>query len=264
MDRALEFALEEDSDLYFYQMMHRMNRMEAEALEAEAAAIAPSSQIQKSYARFLEKLSIQTRRDQRKQWLSKTANFVQRVAVFLLIFFIAAGCTAIQVDAVREQLGRWLFNWDSRSVDITNDMNSYDDTAQYEIDHLSVAFGWLPDGCYLMQQSVADREDGIPDYSFQIYRQDEMVGEIDIMQCSVNISLDSENATVEYPELDGYQQAIYLEKTYSLSSKQPTDYRMLLAQNENCMVYISNCNAENGLSRQDIHQIAESIKFMFF
>ena len=24
MDRALDFALEEDSDLYFYQMMHRM------------------------------------------------------------------------------------------------------------------------------------------------------------------------------------------------------------------------------------------------
>ena len=48
MDRALEFALEEDSDLYFYQMMHRMNSMEAETLEAEAAAMPPSDQIQKS------------------------------------------------------------------------------------------------------------------------------------------------------------------------------------------------------------------------
>ena len=62
----------------------------------------------------------------------------------------------LQVDAIREQLGRWLFNWNNHSVDIANDINSYDDTAQYEIDALSFAFGWLPDGCYLLDRSLKD------------------------------------------------------------------------------------------------------------
>lgn len=264
MDKALQFALEEDSDLYFYTMMHRMRRTEAETFEAEAAAAPTSDQIQKSYARFLEKLSVWTRREKRKKWISETGNFMQRVAVFLLIFFIAAGCTAIQVDAVREQLGRWLLNRSSQSVDIANDIDSSDDRAEYEIASLSFAFGWLPDGCYLMQESAENTENRVSNYLFQVYRKDEMIGEITIMRRSANLSLDSEGATVEYPELEEYQQSIYLEKNYSESSKQPVYQRMLVAQNENCMVYISNCNLQNGLSKQDIQQIAENIKFMIF
>lgn len=264
MDKALEFALEEDSDLYFYTMMHRMRRTEAEMFEAEAAAVPTSDQIQKSYARFLEKLSVWTRREKRKKWISETGNFMQRVAVFLLIFFIAAGCTAIQVDAIREQLGRWLLNYSSQSVDISNNIDSSDDRAEYEIASLSFAFGWLPDGCYLIQKQGSDDENMGMSCTFKVCRQDETVGEIEIMPSSYNVSLDSEEATIEYPELNGYQQAIYLEKNYSLSSDQPVYYRVLLAQNDECMVYISNYAAENGLSRQEIQQIAESIKFMIF
>ena len=88
MDRALDFALEEDSDLYFYQMMHRMNRMEAEKLEAEAEKNRSSEQLQQSYSRFLERLSDQNRQDRRKQWLTRTGNVFQRVAVFCLRFLL--------------------------------------------------------------------------------------------------------------------------------------------------------------------------------
>lgn len=261
MDRALEFALEEDSDLYFYQMMHRMNSMEAETLEAEAAAMPPSDQIQKSYARFLEKFTASNRKDRQKQWLSKTQNIVQRVAVFLLAFFIAGSCAVLQVDAIREQLGRWLFNWNNHSVDIANDINSYDDTAQYEIDALSFAFGWLPDGCYLLDQSLKDEQGKMQKYSFQIYREDVSVGKIEIMERTVQVSLDNENAVMEYLDFEGYQQAIYLEKTYA-ESQQPTVYRALLAQNDGCIVYISNTGLEDGLSKEEITGILEQIHFM--
>lgn len=261
MDRALEFALEEDSDLYFYQMMHRMNSMEAETLEAEAAAMPPSDQIQKSYARFLEKFTASNSKDRQKQWLSKTQNIVQRVAVFLLAFFIAGSCAVLQVDAIREQLGRWLFNWNNHSVDIANDINSYDDTAQYEIDALSFAFGWLPDGCYLLDRSVKDDQGRVQKYCFQIYREDLPVGEIEMMERTVHLSLDNENAVVEHMDLEGYQQAFYLEKTYTLSQK-ITPYRSLLAQNDGCIVYISNKGFKDGLSKEDIVQILEQINFI--
>lgn len=261
MDRALDFALEEDSDLYFYQMMHRMNRMEAEKLEAEAEKNRSSEQLQQSYSRFLERLSDQNRQDRRKQWLTRTGNVFQRVAVFLLAFFIAGSCAALQVDAIREQLGRWLLSWNDRSMTVSNDVDPYGNTESYSIDNLSFAFGWLPDGCYLLDQSVKDEQGKMQKYSFQIYREDVSVGKIEIMERTVQVSLDNENAVMEYLDFEGYQQAIYLEKTYA-ESQQPTVYRALLAQNDGCIVYISNTGLEDGLSKEEITGILEQIHFM--
>ncbi len=261
MDRALEFALEEDSDLYFYQMMHRMNSMEAEKFESEAAAIPPTDQLQKSYAHFLKKFTDINRKDRQRQWLSKTQNVVQRAAVFLLVFFIAGSCAVLQVDAIREQLGRWLVDWNSHSVDIGNDINSCDDTALYEIDHLSFAFGWLPAGCYLLDRSVKDDGGKVQKYCFQIYREDLLVGEIEMLKRTVRLSLDNENAVTEYLDIEGYQQALYLEKKYTLP-QQMTSYRALLAQNSGCIVYISNKGAEDGLAKDDLVQILEQINFI--
>ena len=255
MDKALEFALEEDSDLYFYTMMHRMRRTEAEMFEAEAAAVPTSDQIQKSYARFLEKLSVWTRREKRKKWISETGNFMQRVAVFLLIFFIAAGCTAIQVDAIREQLGRWLLNYSSQSVDISNDIDSSDDRAEYEIASLSFAFGWLPDGCTL----VRDNEPKIV-AKYILYQNNEICGWIEFWGLSAVFGYDTEGSIIEYPEFEGYSEAIYVEKQYFDS---PESARSVSAKNQYCVVQITNqMGTEGSLSKEEIYKILENLEIV--
>ena len=45
------------------------------------------------------------------------------------------------------------------------------------------------------------------------------VGQISLMSRTVQMSLDDQDAQLEYPDLQGYQQAIYLEKTYTLSNQ---------------------------------------------
>ena len=82
-----------------------------------------------------------------------------------------------------------------------------------------------------------------------------------MMERTVHLSLDNENAVVEHMDLEGYQQAFYLEKTYTLSQK-ITPYRSLLAQNDGCIVYISNKGFKDGLSKEDIVQILEQINFI--
>ena len=260
MNQTLDFALEDESDLYFYQMMHRMNWLEAEKLDAQAGKNRTAEQ-SKSYARLLHWLNVQNNRNRRKQWLAGTARVLQRAAVFVLLFVFAAGCTAIQVDAFREQLGNWLLNWRPDHLAVMSPVDPYEDRTPYAMDQLSFAFGWLPDGCYLIDRSMTDEEGNTEKFLFDVWREDMFVGQISLMSRTVQMSLDDQDAQLEYPDLQGYQQAIYLEKTYTLSN-QLMNYRCLVAQNDWCVVYASNENVEDGLSKDQLVQILEQIRFL--
>mgnify|MGYP003379493260 CR=1 FL=1 len=82
-----------------------------------------------------------------------------------------------------------------------------------------------------------------------------------MLKRTVRLSLDNENAVTEYLDIEGYQQALYLEKKYTLP-QQMTSYCVLLAQNSGCIVYISNKGAEDGLAKDDLVQILEQINFI--
>ena len=103
---------------------------------------------------------------------------------------------------------------------VSNDVDPYGNTESYSIDNLSFAFGWLPDGCYLLDQSVTDEQGKMQKYSFQIYWEDVSVGKIEIMERTVQVSLDNENAVMEYLDFEGYhRQFIWKRRMLSLSSR---------------------------------------------
>ena len=91
MNQTLDFALEDESDLYFYQMMHRMNWLEAEKLDAQAGKNRTAEQ-SKSYARLLHWLNVQNNRNRRKFTLGRVGwGKVFGIFESLLLFTIFSG-----------------------------------------------------------------------------------------------------------------------------------------------------------------------------
>lgn len=250
-DRAMELALEENQDLYFYLMMHLMQDSKAEQLLQQKGSGQPSPE---HAARILGLAEDHLRKEKRKIVFYKAANIAQKVAVFIVVFLFAGSVAVINVEAFRGFLVDWIMSWNDKNVMIQSDMNKGTVMAQPDPSKFSYVFGWLPDGCTLIKNT----EDFYVSYS--VYKNDEIIGWIEFWGLSTALSFDIEGTFVEYPEIDGYSEIMYLDKQYSNS---PESARSLIAKNQYCIIDISNYMGTKGsLSKEDIYEILEYLEIV--
>ena len=112
-DRAMELALEENQDLYFYLMMHMMQDRNAAELLQQKGSGQPSPE---NAARILGLAEGHLRKENRKIVFHKVSNIAQKAAVFIVAFLFAGSVAVINVDAFRGFLVDWIMSWGKGGV----------------------------------------------------------------------------------------------------------------------------------------------------
>ena len=251
-DRAMELALEDNQDLYFYTMMHMMQDRNAAAILRQKGSGQPSPE---NAARILGLAEGHLRKENRKIVFHKVSNIAQKVAVFIVAFLFAGSVAVINVDAFRGFLVDWLMTWGKGGVTIQADMSKEQAQAAPNPAEFSYVFGWLPDGCTL----VRDNEPKIV-AKYILYQNNEICGWIEFWGLSAVFGYDTEGSIIEYPEFEGYSEAIYIEKQYFDS---PESARSVSAKNQYCVVQITNqMGTEGSLSKEEIYKILENLEII--
>lgn len=250
-DRSMELALEENQDLYFYLMMHLMQDRKAEQLLQQKGSGQPSPE---NAARILGLAEDHLRKENRKIVFHKVSNIAQKAAVFIVAFLFAGSVAVINVEAFRGFLVDWIMSWGKGGVTIQSDMTTEQAWATPNPAEFSYVFGWLPDGCTL----VKDTEKLYVSYT--VYKNNEIMGCIDIARLSSVLLYDIEGSVIEYPEFAGYSEAIYVEKQYS---DNPESARSVAAKNQYFVVQITNqMGIEGSFSKEEIYKILENFEFV--
>lgn len=243
-DRAMELALEEKQDYYFYLMMHLMQDSKAEQLLQQKGSGKPSPE---HAARILGLAEDHLRKENRKIAFRKVYSIAQKAAVFLVAFLFAGSVVVVNVEAFREVLSNWILHWGQKNMMIVSDM----DAAPAETARYSCVFGWLPEGCTLVRSVYEEME-----VSYTVYRNNEAAGSIRIMPLDAVQLNDTDGASIEYPQIYGFSEIIYFEKDYGEIEVS----RRLIAQNDDCKIRIDNqIGTVSSLSKEEIYQILENL-----
>lgn len=250
-DRAMELALEENQDLYFYLMMHMMQDRNAAELLQQKGSGQPSPE---NAARILGLAEGHLRKENRKIVFHKVSNIAQKAAVFIVAFLFAGSVAVINVDAFRGFLVDWIMSWGKGGVTIQADMSKEQAQAAPNPAEFSYVFGWLPDGCTLVKNTEKLY------VSYTVYKNNEIMGYIDIARLSSVLMYDTEGSIIEYPEFKGYTEAIYVEKQYFDS---PESARSVAAKSQYFVVQITNqMGTEGSLSKDEIYKILENLEIV--
>lgn len=251
-DRSMELALEENQDLYFYLMMHLMHDRKAEQLLQQKGSGQHSPE---NAARILGLAEDHLRKENRKIVFHKVSNIAQKAAVFIVAFLFAGSVAVINVEAFRGFLVDWIMSWGKGGVTIQSDMTTEQAWATPNPAEFSYVFGWLPDGCTL----VRDNELNFEAY-YDVYCNNKYMGTIRSLPLNTVLGYDTEGSIIEYPEFDGYSEAIYVEKQYFDS---PESARSVSAKNQYCIVQISNyMGTEESFSKEEIYKILENLEII--
>ncbi len=243
-DRAMELALEDGQDYYFYLMMHLMQDSKAEQLLQQKGSGQPSPE---HAARILGLAEDQMRKENRKIAFRKVYSIAQKAAVFLVAFLFAGSVVVANVEAFREVLSNWILHWGQKNMMIVSDM----DAVQADMTRYSCVFGWLPESCTLVRSVYEEME-----VSYTVYRSNEAAGSIRIMPLDAVQLNDTDGAYIEYPQIHGFSEIIYFEKDYGEIEVS----RRLIAQNADCKVRIDNqIGTENSLGKEEIYRILENL-----
>lgn len=250
-DRSMELALEENQDLYFYLMMHLMQDRKAEQLLQQKGSGQPSPE---NAARILGLAEVHLRKENRKIVFHKVSNIAQKAAVFIVAFLFAGSVAVINVEAFRGFLVDWIMSWNNKNIVIQSDMEKGSAMAQLNPAEYSYVFGWLPDSCTLVKNTEKLY------VSYTVYKDNEIMGYIDIARLSSVLMYDTEGSIIEYPEFKGYTEAIYVEKQYFDS---PESARSVAAKNQYFVVQITNQMGTVGsLSKEEIYKILENLEIV--
>ena len=251
-DRAMELALEENQDLYFYLMMHMMQDRNAAELLQHKGSGHPSPE---NAARILGLAEGHLRKENRKIIFHKVSNIAQKAAVFIVAFLFAGSVAVINVDAFRGFLVDWIMSWNGKNVVIQSDMDKGSAMAQPDPSKFSYVFGWLPEGCELVKQDFVPFE-----ARYEVFCNNDSIGWVSFSALNSVILYDTEGTIVEYPEFDGYSEVMYFEKQYF---DNPESFRSIIAKNQYCIVQISNQMAiEESLSKEELFKILENIEII--
>lgn len=243
-DRAMELALEEKQDYYFYLMMHLMQDSKAEQLLQQKGSGKPYPE---HAARILGLAEDHLRKENRKIAFRKVYSIAQKAAVFIVAFLLAGSVVVVNVEAFREVLSNWILHWGQKNMMIVSDM----DAAPAETARYSCVFGWLPEGCTLVRTACQETE-----VSYTVYRDNEVAGSIRIMPLDAVQLNDTDDAYIEYPQINGFTETIYFEKDYGEIELS----RRVIAQNADCKVRIDNqIGTENSLGKEEIYRILENL-----
>lgn len=251
-DHAMELALEENQDLYFYLMMHMMQDRNAAELLQHMGSGHPSPE---NAARILGLAEDHLRKEKRKIFFHKTVGIAQKAAVFIVAFMLAGSLTVMSVDAFRGFLVDWVMNWGKGGVTIQADMTTEQAWAAPIPAEFSYVFGWLPEG-YTVVKDV----DAIIEARYEVYNNNNYMGSIRCLPLYTVFGYDTEGSIIEYPEFEGYSEAIYVEKQYS---DNPESARSVTAKNHFGIVKITNHMGTKGsLSKEEIFKILENLQII--
>lgn len=251
-DRAMELALEENQDLYFYLMMHMMQDRNAAELLQQKGSGQPSPE---NAARILGLAEGHLRKENRKIVFHKVSNIAQKAAVFIVAFLFAGSVAVINVDAFRGFLVDWIMSWGKGGVTIQADMSKEQAQAAPNPAEFSYVFGWLPDGCTLVKDNEAKLS-----AKYVVYQNNKAIGNISIVPLNTVFLNDTDETYIEYPEFKGYSEVIYFEKQYFDS---PESARWMMAKNEYCIVQMENYMATKGsLGKEEFYSILEKLEIV--
>ncbi len=265
MENMPDDVCKEESDLYFYLMMHRMENEEMQEAALEFTGDPAESVPDEEELYWMERVGNALREEKRRERTGKIRSVSSKAAAVLIAFILAGALASVPVEAVWKQIQHWFLEWKDTFVGISNHIDAKEDQSEHDITDISFAFGYLPEGCYLIDKTVTvgtGDEKVVMYYRYDIYNGKEQIGNIEISPLSGNVYLDDEDAVIEYPEIKGYHDVIYTEKVYTIMGSSEL-VRKLVAQNDICMISVhTTSEIKEAITKEDEIKILENLKFL--
>lgn len=198
--RALDFDAE---DILFSSLVrYHFEREAAEDLEKLNAGEFDAMPEETDSAR--KRAEKYYRREQRLRILRHGYHVMQKVSVFLIVLIAGFTYLTINVDSVNRAVVNWLTEIYQTHTHLSIELNDSN------VDLSNVKINWVPEGVTVQR---LDSSIG----SFILYYKNQSIGSIICQNYNSNMSLNTENAKVNYLSLVGFDKVLLIEHEKAIS-----------------------------------------------